>query len=110
MNQDWDEIEALRASLREHMHEIKRLNEFLIWEQHRTEHVGTHGPGCAMWGPKHYECLLRAYRAQQERTLEPLTEEEIKRIDDNTHFHESTDWYVRFARAVERAHGIGGEE
>ena len=41
---------------------------------------------------------------------EPLTDEEIKRIDDNTHFHESTDWYVRFARAIERAHGIGGEE
>ena len=65
---DWDEIEALRASLREHMAEIKRLNECLTWEQHRVEHISTHGPGCAMWGPKHYECLLRAYNAMKERT------------------------------------------
>ena len=67
MTQDWDEIEALQESLREHMAEIKRLNECLIWEQHRAEHVGTHGPGCATWGPKHYECLLRAYKALKER-------------------------------------------
>ena len=66
--QDWDEIEALRASLREHMAEIKRLNECLTWEQHRSEHVGTHGPGCAEWGPKHYECLLLAHKALKERT------------------------------------------
>lgn len=107
MNQDWDEIEALRASLREHMHEIKRLNEFLIWEQHRTEHVGTHGPNCAMWGPKHYECLLRAYRAQQERTRDPLTDEQIERLYD---LLPSKYTLAMFARAVERAHGIGGEE
>ena len=68
MTQDWDEIKALQESLREHMAEIKRLNEYLIWKQHRAEHVGTHGPGCATWGPKHYECLLRAYNAMKERT------------------------------------------
>ena len=66
--QDWDEIKALRASLREHMAEIKRLNECLTWEQHRAEHVSTHGPGCAMWGPRHYECLLQAHKALKERT------------------------------------------
>lgn len=67
MSQDWDEIEALRASLREHMAEIKRLNECLTWEQHRAEHIGTHGPGCAMWGPKHYECLLHDYDVLKKR-------------------------------------------
>ena len=65
--QDWGEVEALRASLREHMAEIHRLNECLTWEQHRAEHVGTHGPGCAEWGPKHYECLLRAHEALKMR-------------------------------------------
>lgn len=40
----------------------------------------------------------------------PLTDEEIKRIDDSTHFHESPDWSLRFARAVERAHGIGDSD
>lgn len=29
-----------------------------------------------------------------------LTDEEIRRIDDATHFHESPDWSVRFARAI----------
>ena len=39
----------------------------------------------------------------------PLTDEQIKRIDDSTHFHESFDWNIRFARAIERWHGIGVE-
>lgn len=37
----------------------------------------------------------------------PLTDEQIKRIDDQTHFHESFDWNIRFAKAIERWHGIG---
>lgn len=40
----------------------------------------------------------------------PLTENQIRRIDDDTPFHEGPEWLVRFTRAVERAHGIGGEE
>lgn len=110
--QDWDEIEALQESLREHMAEIKRLNDCLTWEQHRAEHVGTHGPGCAEWGPRHYECLLRAHEALKTQTAlrEPLTDERIRLIDSGTHFHESSDWSLRFARAIERAHGIGSEE
>lgn len=42
----------------------------------------------------------------RELVREPLSEEEIKMIDDSTHFHESTDWPIRFARAIERAHNI----
>ena len=40
----------------------------------------------------------------------PLTENQIRRIDDDTPFHEGPEWLVRFTRAIERAHGIGGEE
>jgi hypothetical protein len=47
--------------------------------------------------------LVRPQPAQQ-----PLTEEQIQMIDANTHFHESPDWLARFARAIERAHHIGG--
>jgi len=36
----------------------------------------------------------------------PLMDEQIKLIDDSTHFHESPDWSLRFARAIEKAHGI----
>ena len=42
--------------------------------------------------------------------VKPLTDEEIWRIDDDTPFHEGPEWLVRFTRAIERAHGIGGEE
>jgi hypothetical protein len=41
---------------------------------------------------------------------EPLTDEEIRQIDSDTHFHESRDWPVRFARAIERKHGIGEQQ
>ena len=40
------------------------------------------------------------------RTL--ITDERIREIDDETHFHESPDWSVRFARAIEREICIGG--
>ena len=31
-------------------------------------------------------------------------------IEKRVHFHESPDWPIRFARELERAHGIGGDE
>ena len=51
------------AELLRQQHEIERLNAALKWEQERSEHVGTHGQGCHTWGPRHYECLLREYKA-----------------------------------------------
>ena len=44
--------------------------------------------------------------ALKELGQEPLSDDEIKRIDDGTMFHESSDWSLRFARAIEQAHGI----
>ena len=38
--------------------------------------------------------------------LTPLTVERIRQLDDATKFHESPNWSVRFARAVEADHGI----
>ena len=35
----------------------------------------------------------------------PLTDERIREIDDETHFHEAPDWPVRFARAIEAEFG-----
>lgn len=54
---DWEStrVEALRA-------EVARLNTCLRYEQHRAERVGTHGPGCELWGPAHYECAVRALK------------------------------------------------
>lgn len=41
----------------------------------------------------------RQLKAAQERA--PLTDERIQEIDDETHFHESPGWPMRFARAIE---------
>lgn len=38
--------------------EIDRLTRAVQYEQHRTERIGTHGPGCWKWGPQHYECAV----------------------------------------------------
>lgn len=48
---------------------------------------------------EHYLSLAKQAKAAQER--KPLTDERIREIDDETHFHEAPDWPVRFARAIE---------
>jgi hypothetical protein len=54
---------------------------------------------------------LRAALAKSEQ--DPLTDEEIEQCcydaDKNADNH-TDEWTKRFARAIERAHGIGGEE
>lgn len=49
---------------------------------------------------------LRAQLTAQVQETTPLTDERIRQLDDETKFHESHNWSVRFARAVEAAHGI----
>lgn len=38
--------------------EIERLRQAIKYEDNRFARIGTHGPDCYTWGPKHYECAL----------------------------------------------------
>jgi hypothetical protein len=55
-------VEYVRAD--EAQAEVDRLNKTLTWEQNRAERIGTHGPGCHLWGDRHYECLLRKFNEE----------------------------------------------
>jgi hypothetical protein len=83
--------DALRA-------EVERLNKALIWEQNRSERIGTHGPGCHTWGPAHYECLLRVNAELVAALKELVYETETVSIGDYS--EEAHDIAVSKARAA----------
>ncbi len=59
------------------------------------------------WHKRHHKAITSLRAALAEDAMQRLTDEEIRRIDDATPFHEGAEWAVRFARAIEQAHGIG---
>lgn len=59
------ELRRQASFINQLMDEVARLNKALTWEQNRAERIGTHGPGCHLWGDRHYECLLRKFNEEK---------------------------------------------
>ena len=39
--------------------ENERLRRELKYQDARDNHIGTHGPDCWSFGPKHYDCAIK---------------------------------------------------
>ena len=96
---DWDEVEALRASLREHMAEIHRLRAAIEQAQ------GKHEDWCASltqlllsMPPKPAPCNCKSKTASPRR-WQKLTDEEIVLICGECAASHADD--LRYARAIE---------
>lgn len=85
---DADKPTILRVHAEEAGEELRRLHARVVELESQLEAIGAGG-------------------VESLRGAKPLTDEQIKMVDDSTHFHESSDWNLRFARAIEKHHGIG---
>ena len=101
---DWDEVEALRASLREHMAEIHRLRAAIEQAQEPVAWVGPSwlNPETRTWesesfSPKPIKGWIPLYTAP--RQWQGLTDDEIVLICGECAASHADD--IRYARAIE---------
>lgn len=98
-----------RVALAEQEPWIRVIDEAMV-----THHIGVADPADDYETAKrklnnllcHTQDIGAYFAKKAEPVQEPLSDDEIKHIDDGTMFHESSDWSLRFARAIEQAHGI----
>lgn len=135
-NPDWDRVEALQESLREHMEEVRQLREqntMLDAKLGELEAVAEpvqepvaiyqwRKQMCADWYDGHpdhedgggpYETRT-LYAAPPKHQREPLSEVEILRLQIDTELslqHKpKSERVLHFARAIEKSHNIGASD
>lgn len=79
-------ITVVLQALAERTTETERLNAALRYEENRSGRIGTHGPGCHEWGPRHYECLAEVFaeraKALETAALELESAADVHRCDE----------------------------
>lgn len=106
-NPDWDQVEALQESLREHMAEIQRLRARLVQpEQEPVAWMHTTATGDIYFRKKPHDKVFSpqpVYTAPPQREWQSLTDEEIMKITGVT--SADSDWNVlivhKWVRAIE---------
>lgn len=102
-----DKVKVLPGGSYGHCLEIGSIAEVVddcITDSNGEMSVTVHGPCRAgrMFAGEEVQQLIHPSELELVET-NLLTDEEIQVIDDQTHFHESHDWSIRFARNVLKA-------